>query len=100
MSVLTGVGSFRVSFQLTLTEPSAGSTASHWLKWSARRVSTLTLTAEVHVCPASVDLATKTFVPPLKVPSIHEQYSVPRFDPVLESAPQAGQRSARRVCMA
>src|SRR6266851_10347964 len=100
MSVLTRVASFRVSFQLRLTEPSAGSTASHWLKWSARPVSSLTMRGALQVWPPSADRATNTLTPPLNVPSIQEQYRVPRFGPVLASAPQAGYRSARRVFIA
>src|SRR5712692_5537 len=96
MSVLSRDGSFRVSFQLTLLEPSAGSTESHWLKWSARPASSLTRSGALQLAPWSVDRDTKTFTPLATVPSIHEQYSVPRFGPALASAPQAGYRRARR----
>src|SRR5713101_7026895 len=100
MSVLNRDGSFRVSFQLTLIEPSAGSTASHWLKWSARPESSLTRSGALQLAPRSVDRDTKTFTPLATVPSIQEQYSVPRFAPVLASAPQAGYRRARRKLIA
>src|SRR5215472_7587183 len=92
MSVLRCAGSLRVSFQDTFTEPSEGSTASHWLNWSLATPagSSLTRRGALQVAPLSVDLDKKMSVPLEEVSSIHEQYSVPRFGPLLVSAPHAG----------
>src|SRR5216684_1438447 len=102
MSVLKWAGSFLVSFHDRFTEPSDGSTASHWLNWSSATPagSSFTRSGPLQVAPLFVDRDTKTSVPLEEVSSIHEQYSVPRFGPVLVSAPQAGYTSARLVAMA
>src|SRR5713101_770832 len=92
MSVLRWAGSLRVSFHDRLTEPSEGSTASHWLNWSLATPagSSFTRSGGLQVAPLSVDRDTKMSVPLDAVSSIQEQYSVPRFGPVLVSAPHAG----------
>src|SRR5579859_422410 len=92
MSVLRCAGSFRVSFQDRFTEPSDGSTASHWLNWSLATPagSSLTRSGGLQLTPLSVDRDTKMSVPLEAVWSIQEQYSVPRFGPPLVSAPHAG----------
>src|SRR6266851_5894618 len=102
MSVLKCAGSFLVSFHDRFTEPSDGSTASHWLNWSSATPagSSFTRSGPLQVAPLFVDRDTKTSVPLEEVSSIHEQYSVPRFGPVLVSAPQAGYTRARLVAMA
>src|SRR5215467_3566577 len=92
MSVLRCAGSLRVSFQDRFTEPSEGSTASHWLNWSLATPagSSLTRSGGLQLTPLSVDREVKMSVPLEGVWSIHEQYSVPRSGPVLVSAPHAG----------
>src|SRR5215469_1244672 len=96
MSVLRCAGSLRVSFHDRFTEPSEGSTASHWLNWSLATPggSSLTRSGGLQVTALSVDRDTKMSVPLDGVSSIHEQYSVPWFGPVLLSAPHAGYTSA------
>src|SRR5216683_2466480 len=88
MSVLRCAGSFLVSFQDRFTEPSDGSTESHWLNWSfATPVgSSFTRSGALQVLPPSVDRDRKMSVPLAGVWSIHEQYKLPRFGPVLASA--------------
>src|SRR5207244_932769 len=63
--VATCVGSTRVSYQLRLTEPSTGSTDSHWKNWSfATPVgSSFTMTGAPQVAPPSVERDTKTSNP-------------------------------------
>src|SRR5579859_129793 len=92
MSVLRCAGSFRVSFQDRFTEPSEGSTASHWLNWSLATPagSSFTRSGGLQLTPLSVDRDTKMSVPLEEVSSIHEQYRVPRLGPPLVSAPHAG----------
>src|SRR5215469_1696114 len=92
MSVLRCAGSLRVSFQDRFTEPSDGSTESHWLNWSfATPVgSSFTRSGALQVLPPSVERDRKMSVPLAGVWSIHEQYMLPRFGPVLVSAPHAG----------
>src|SRR5215470_7331910 len=92
MSVLRCAGSLRVSFQDRFTEPSDGSTESHWLNWSfATPVgSSFTRSGALQVLPPSVDRDRKMSAPLAGVWSIHEQYRLPRFEPVLVSAPHAG----------
>src|SRR6516164_1661675 len=92
MSVLRCAGSLRVSFQDRFTEPSEGSTASHWLNWSLATPagSSFTRSGRLQLTPLSVDRDRKMSVPLEAVSSIHEQYSVPRFGPLLMSAPHAG----------
>src|SRR5260370_23156639 len=91
MSVLRWAGSLRVSFHDRFTEPSEGSTASHWLNWSLATPagSSFTRTGGLQPTPLSVDLDTKMSVPLDAGSSIPGQYSVPRFGPVLASAPHA-----------
>src|SRR6266566_2676792 len=92
MSVLRCAGSFLVSFQDRFTDPSDGSTESHWLNWSfATPVgSSFTRSGAPQVRPPSVDRDRKMSVPLAGVWSIHEQYRLPRFGPVFVSAPHAG----------
>src|SRR5215470_1239485 len=92
MSVLRCAGSFLVSFQDTFTEPSDGSTESHWLNWSFATPagSSFTRSGALQVLPPSVERDTKMSVALAGVWSIHEQYRSPRFGPVLLSAPHAG----------
>src|SRR5215467_13286401 len=92
MSVLRCAGSLRVSFKDRFTEPSDGSTESHWLNWSfATPVgSSFTRSGALQVLPPSADRDMKMSVPLAGVWSIHEQYRLPRFGPVLVSAPHAG----------
>src|SRR6516162_9013422 len=92
MSVLRCAGSLRVSFQDRFTEPSDGSTASHWLNWSLATPagSSLTRSGALQLTPLSVDREVKMSVPLEGVWSIHEQYRLPRFGLVLVSAPHAG----------
>src|SRR5260370_4126227 len=96
MSVLRWAGSLRVSFHDRFSEPSEGSTASHWLNWSLATParSSFTRTGAVQFTPLFADRDTKMSVPLAAVSSIHEQYSVPRLGPVLASAPHAGYTSA------
>src|SRR5258707_3814773 len=96
MSVLRCDGSFLVSFHDRFTEPSVGSTASHWLNWSLATPagSSFTRSGGLQVAPLLVDRDIKMSVPLEGVWSIHEQYSVPRLGPVLVSAAQAGQTRA------
>src|SRR5215510_11450511 len=91
MSVLRCAGSLRVSFQDRFTEPSDGSTESHWLNWSfATPVgSSFTRSGALQVLPPSMDRDRKMSVPLAGVWSIHEQYRLPRCEPVLVSAPHA-----------
>src|SRR5215469_8043449 len=102
MSVLRCAGSFRVSFHDTFTEPSDGSTASHWLNWSLATPagSSFTRRRGLQVAPPSLDLDTKMSAPLAAVSSIHEQYKVPRLGPVLVSAPHAGYTRARLLAWA
>src|SRR5258708_24316041 len=102
MSVLRCDGSFRVSFHDRFTEPSEGSTASHWLNWSLATPagSSLTRSGALQVAPSLAERDTNTSVPLEGVWSIQEQYSVPRLGPVLVSAAQAGETRARRGAMA
>src|SRR5712691_4192154 len=102
MSVLRCAGPLRVSFQDRFTEPSDGSTESHWLNWSfATPVgSSFTRSGTLQVLPPSVDRDMKMSVPLAGVSSIHEQYKLPRSGPVLVSAPHAGYTRARLVAMA
>src|SRR6266436_10160326 len=102
MSVLRCAGSLRVSFHDRFTEPSEGSTASHWLNWSLATPagSSLTRSGALQVAPPSVERATKMSVPLEGVWSIQEQYSVPRLGPVLVSAPHAGYTRAPRLAWA
>src|SRR5215470_7824479 len=92
MSVLRCAGSLRVSFQDRFTDPSDGSTESHWLNWSfATPVgSSFTRSGALQVLPPSVDREVKMSVPLEGVSSIQEQYRLPRLGPVLVSAPHAG----------
>src|SRR6266700_190398 len=92
ISVLRCAGSLRVSFQDRFTEPSEGSTESHWLNWSLATParSSFTRSGGLQVTPLSVDRDAKMSVPLDEVSSIQEQYSVPRFGPVLVPAPHAG----------
>src|SRR5215472_4216326 len=92
MSVLRCAGSLRVSFQDRFTEPSDGSTESHWLNWSLATPvgSSFTRSGAPQVLPPSVDRDMKMSVPLAGVWSILEQYRLPRFGPVLVSAPHAG----------
>src|SRR6266852_9706726 len=96
MSVLRCAGSLRVSFHDRFTEPSEGSTASHWLNWSLATPagSSLTRSGAVQLAPLSVDRDTNMSVPLEGVSSIHEQYSVARSAPVLVSGPHAGETRA------
>src|SRR5258708_24354301 len=102
MSVLRCAGSFRVSFHDRFTEPSDGSTASHWLNWSLATpaASSFTRSGGLQVAPLLVDRDTKISVPLEGVWSIHEQYTVPVLGPVPVSAAQAGETRARRAAMA
>src|SRR5579864_342075 len=102
MFVLRCAVSLRVSFHDRFTEPSEGSTASHWLNWSLATPagSSLTRTGGLQVTPLSVDRDTKMSAPLDGVSSIHEQYSVPWFGPVLVSAPHAGYTRARLLAWA
>src|SRR5215469_503921 len=102
MSVLRCAGSFRVSFHDTFTEPTIGSTASHWLNWSSatRGGSSLTRSGALQVVPPSVERDTKMSVPLEAVWSIQEQYRVPRLGPKLVSAPHAGYTRACRLACA
>src|SRR5260370_20918865 len=102
MSVLRCAGSLRVSSQDRFTEPSEGSTASHWLNWSLATPagSSFTRTGGLQPTPLSVDLDTKMSVPLDAVSSIHEQYSVPRVGPVLVSAPHAAYTRAHLLARA
>src|SRR5258708_17685823 len=102
MSVLRWVGSFLVWFQDRFTGPFDGSTDRHWLDWSfATPVgSSFTRSGALQVFPPPVDLDMKMSVPLVAVSSIQEQYKLPRFGPVLASAPQAGYTSAPRLACA
>ena len=86
-----------MSLQLTLTEPSAGSTASHWLNWSFTTAgeSSFVRAGCDHVAPPSVERETRTSVPPARLPSVNEQASV-----ASDTAPHAGYISAPRLCSA
>src|SRR6266700_2443557 len=92
MSVLRCAGSLRVSFHDRFTEPSEGSTASHWLNWSLATPdgSSFTRIGTVQFTPLFVDRDTNMSVPLDEVSSIHEQYSVPRLGLMLVSAPHTG----------
>src|SRR5215467_9758546 len=102
MSVLRCAGSLRVSFQDRFTEPSDWSTESHWLNWSLATPvgSSFTRSGAPQVLPPSVDRDMKMSVPLAGVWSIHEQYRLPRFGPVLVSAPHAGYTRAPRTSWA
>src|SRR6516225_1757220 len=72
MSVLRCAGSLRVSFQDRFTEPSEGSTASHWLNWSLATPagSSFTRSGRLQLTPLSVDRDRKMSVPLEEVSSI------------------------------
>src|SRR5262250_2437710 len=77
MSVLRCAGSLRVSFQDRFTDPSEGSTESHWLNWSLATPvgSSFTRCGAFQVLPPSVDRDMKMSVPLAGVWSIHAQYT-------------------------
>src|SRR5258708_39166585 len=99
MAVLRCDGSFRVSFHDRFTEPSEGSTASHWVNWSLATPagSALTRRGALQVAPSLAERDTNTSVPLEGVWSIQAQYSVPRLGPGLVSAAQAGPAQGRRI---